>query len=367
MRNPATAQVILRRPTIRRVAGWALLTFSVLAGATWGEQAEPDKPPQHEPPARVSADQLLQLRRQHLIAGSPEPDLVWLRVADQQIMAAWQPATSGSQKGAVLILPAAEQDPVTPIYLRNLHRFLPPHGWATLSLELPGPPTPSIPPRPAPQAGGERDQPQTEPAEPQEENAAEPIDETQVVFTDLAAPLADSSEAVAAEPQKRPALTPEELTAATLAHIQAGIDFLHAEGHYNIVLLGLGQGAAQGLIYLESTKGRGLPEGAPMNAGDRWIRAVALIQPSTTYWPQMPPIHELLGNPETPLLDLFIQDAGVASREAQLRRQRSRALNYENYIQRGLSAPPQDTGREDRVTKTVRGFITRHAEGVEER
>lgn len=369
MRTQALIQVVPHPTILGGIIAWALFTCTFFVSTTWGEQLEPalTPPPQHELPIRVSAEQLRQAQRQHLIAGSPEPDLRWLTVADQRIMAAWQPDISGTQRGAVLILPAAEQDPVTPVYLRNLHRYLPTHGWATLSLELPNPPKQPIPPRTPPPAEIPPEQPQAEPEEPADEAPAEPIDETQVVFNDLAEPLADTPEAEPEDIQKRPKLTPEELTAATLSHIQAGIDFLHEQGHYNIVLLGLGQGAAQGLIYLEQNKGRTLPDGAPPRAGDRWIRAVVLIHPSTTYWPQMPPIHELLGNPDTPLLDLFIKDEGIASREAQLRYQRSRALNYEYYFQRGLSAPPPETGGENRVTKAVRGFITRHAEGVEER
>lgn len=361
MRTQPLIQRILCPYELGRLTIAVLVVYALATGSARGEETEQTlNHPELEPPTRVNAEQLRQLRRRQLIAGSTEPNLVWLTTGGSPVMAAWRPDTSGSPRGAVLILPAAEQDPITPAYVRNLHEYFPTNGWATLSLELPYPLPQPIPLRAPPTAAN------LSPSLTQPLTESTPIDETKVVFNDLAAPLLDPQALEPEEPQRAPALTQEELTAMTMGHIQAGMDFLHGEGHYNVVLLGLGQGAAQGLIYLKQKEGQALPEGAPPSAGEGWVRAVVLIQPHTTYWHQLPAMHELLVNPSIPLLDLYIKDGETASREARLRLQRSRALGYERYIQRGLSAPPPNTGGESWMTKTARGFITRYAEGVEE-
>lgn len=115
---------------------------------------------------------------------------VELKAAGQTFLGLYLPATGPTKQGAVILLPGLGAHPDWPGVIATLRRGLPPHGWATLSIQLPVPA-----PGPAP-------------------------------------------------PNIKALLN------AAPARIQAAIAHLHQLGLRNLILIGHGLGAAMGVDYL---------------------------------------------------------------------------------------------------------------------
>lgn len=71
-----------------------------------------------------------------------------LEAGDEAFLALWLPANAGTAAGIVVIVPGDGESADWPQVVSPLRKKLPNAGWSTLSLTLPDPQAPSLPPRP---------------------------------------------------------------------------------------------------------------------------------------------------------------------------------------------------------------------------
>ena len=318
-----------------------------------------------------SPRQTRRLQQQRLLADLPGPPAaIWLESGGEEFLGFWQSDLSGEPLGAVLMLHAEGQNPRWRGTLLRLHQSLPHHGWATLSVELPALPEPAIPartlpattPTPATQLPGLPDAPNT-PAAPVE------VDETQVVHQDQVTSQGEEATR-SAEPTRTEAASVADVKLKITQRIAAATRYLNQQGQYNLVLLGEGAGAHWALAHLKDAVMPEVPSsGDDKNKAvmDRPIRALILVDIKTPAPLPEPPWTEQLKHPQVPTLDLYTDYGLTARKVATKRRQDSVAAGYETYVQKRL--PPQTgadpTAQETALTKAIRGFLQKHARGVE--
>lgn len=332
-----------------------------------------EDPPTPTPQPSV-AGRLAEQQRQLLYQLNGPPSALWLPVDDQQVLAFWQPDRSGTPLGAVLMLHDWGDSPRHPATLRRLHEYLPLHGWATFSMELPDLPPATIPARanPAPAAVVDEEPLTKEDSETAgEESLAEEAPETADEGTlAMDSPEATEEAPVAREPAEDSAAAPseEEIVKQIHRRIHAATTYLHQQGQYNLILLGEGRSALWVLQHLEQALPP--PEVSSENRKstaviERTFRAVVLVNAETPN-PATPLATELRSS-DIPTLDVFTDFHLDARAAAQSRRQAARQHGYSHYVIRRLPPPSgADSERsETPLTKTVRGFLQKYAQGVE--
>ncbi len=315
---------------------------------------------------RSTATARLQQDQQTLLANATiAPKSLWLKT-QTEFLAFWQADLSGSPKGALLLLPDTDHNPVWPETLLNLHEYLPQYGWATLSIDLLTPPPPVVPPRTTPVAPIPKAPADTEEASdpPPAEEPDKVVDETQVVHQE-----ADPNSAEA-PPAKSEAMDPEATLKENQQRIQQGITYLQSQGQYNIVLLGFGRGGYQALQFLHTQK---LPtpkvaEGQnPRKKAivDRAIRALVTVDLHNHYPQATESADNLMHMPEIPYMDISTEIGLGAQEELHQRKLTSRLRQYELYRQRQLTPAKGIVydKKETELTRTVRGFLQRYASG----
>ena len=323
---------------------------------------------------RAPTKERLQKEAKQLLSDiEPPPSPVWIPVEGEQILGFWQEDLSGNPVGALLMLHADGHSARWPATLLNLHQQLPIHGWSTLSISLPSPAPSEIPERSqpaqtAPEVNQKPDDSELtqESAESSPAEGAAPVDETQVVYEDV--PDTAGTDEVADTPREQ-APTPEEIERKARVTIQAALDYLQQQNQFNIALLGEGLGGARALEFIGQAKIDAPP--AQTNNGiskravvDRPIRALVLLDVNLSGNKTLP---DLLLYPEVPTLDLISSVQFDARNRLQKRKQVSRKKQYKVYSARRILPQTQipDAQTETDITKTIRGFLTQRAEGVE--
>ncbi len=331
-------------------------------------------------------ERLSQQQKELLAALSTAPAPTWINVGNQKVLGFWQAELSGQPLGALLLLHDEDKLPLSP-YIMNLHQHLPLEGWATLSIELPNPLPEPIPnrvqaaPLPKPAASPEQDAKKTENNAPEPEDMEKP-DETKVVFKDDTVETTTTT-TTTTEPMKQTQdpptapvikLSAEDIQKQTMASIQAGMDYLQQQGQYNIVILGEGLGALRALQYTQVEPGSPAPklEKKENNTTttaiiERSIRALILLNINNTYAGAKNLTLELLTNKETPTLDIYTKPSSQNRQEAKARKSWARKNKLLTYRQKRLTPPrvSPSTDSETRLTKTIRGFLSRFAKGKE--
>ena len=250
-----------------------------------------------------------------------QESLVWLEAGGEKFIGLWEPDTSGSPLGAVLMLHGEGQTADWPNSLNSLRLNLTDHGWATLSISLPNTAPANIPAR-----------------------SSEANTDVQTSKTGNAS-------------RTKNTVNPR---------IDAATKFLNTKGQYNIVLLGQGSGAFRAASYLapdSQTK---------KTAAQRSARALVMINARNISTESSTPLTDLLINRQLPVLDIFYGDHFLDEPEAAARlkaAKKNRLLYYQQYK---MMAPTNlydidstDDRSENRLTRRVRGFLNKHAKGVE--
>lgn len=323
------------------------------------------------------AERLAERHRQLLHDLKGPPTALWLPVDDRQVLAFWQPDRSGKPLGAVLMLHDRGENPRRAATLRRLHEYLPTHGWATFSVELPDLPGAAVPPRPNPPAPAAtpnqpaaENSPSTE-APPSTGNPAEnaSVDEKEVVHQETE-PEASVEATDNSSPTPAPTPSREEVVEHIHRRITAATAYLHQQGQYNLVLLGEGSSAHWVLQHLDKAVPPPPVESADKKSKgiiDRAFRAVILVNPRTPEAAELVPLDEVLRHPEIPTFDVFTDFHLDTLAAAQNRRQAAKQQGYEHYVVRRL--PPANGANPESVetalTKAVRGFLQKYAQGVE--
>lgn len=324
---------------------------------------EPQGAVQPDAPAKSSTTndktRLAQQRRRLLAELKGPPEAVWIEVDGEKLLAFWHPDQSGKPLGALVLLHAPGQNPRWADLLLRLHEYLPLHGWATLSIELPELPGHAIPDR--------------KPLVPASNTAPEPqatqtaaVDESQVVHQEADEP------ATATETPANPVPTPVDSIAEVRAGIQrritAATQYLHQQGQYNLVLLGEGAGAFWALEHLEQAVAPAAPtstDATRKGIVERAIRALIMVDLQIPEPLVAKTSGGLLRHPQVPTLDLYTDWSPAARDAAAGRKQEAVKAAYETYIQKRLppAAGVLDSKRETTLTKTLRGFLQQHAQG----
>jgi hypothetical protein len=326
------------------------------------EISSPEPEPAKKTPNKPVPMRLAEEQRQLLSQLPGPPSSLWLPVGDEQVLAFWQPDRSGKPLGAVLMLHDKGENPRRAATLRRLHEYLPLYGWATFSMELPDLPEPAVPPRPEPP-------PPVQPVQSDVEASNDEEVATEASET-MTAPEVVPEAVPEPEPPPQPQMTREE----TLEHIQlrilAATAFLHQQGQLNLVLLGEGRSALWALQHLDKAVPPTPVESSDKKSKaviDRAIRAVILLNPQSSTDIGLDPLTEWLRHPEVPTFDVFTDldlDTLAAARQ---RQQKAKQKGYETYGQRRLPPPNEANpeASETLLTKAIRGFLQKHARGVE--
>lgn len=316
---------------------------------------------------------------------------VWLDVNGQSLLAIWHPETSGTPKGAALLLPNQSSTPNGPQPITNLQEYLNNNGWATLALALPAP-NPILPPPvtpiialaapPAkdplnnmPTANGNL--PKEEPPTTNEKNvvhkdAEEQTNEAAKATPDAVKNNADTStpDATAESPTSAPLPAVEPIA---LASITAGLQHMQNLGQFNNVIIAEGLSAARTLYFLESiAKGEVSLNAAPAETiQNHPLRAVILIN-AEHQLAEIPAFDALkiINTLPISVFDVYYLSSrqsasGTLLKLAKQRKQAAQTGSPPIYISRQILPAATGLKGETRLTRVIRGFLHQHAEGVE--
>ncbi len=275
--------------------------------------------------------------------------LVMLEAGGNTFSAIWQPDTSSNTLGAVLIFHGSGQNINWPESIAELSKALSLHGWASLSISLPERVKTAPPQRPTP---------------------------TPSPATDSTAANANSTSEPPEEPKPK-IKTEQDVEREVRARAKAGMDYLNSQGQYNIVFAGEGLGAARAARYLDTLSKGFNKQGVARTMGNaktqavisRPVRALIIINARNHIIPDMREQNSLmdwLNDPGLPILDVYAPTHHLDQLESEQREKQAQKKRMEKYFQVQLNKPDlEESSGETMLSKRVRGFLNKHAKGVE--
>ena len=338
------------------VGGSPLFPYHALAQNS-APQEQATTPPSPQPKAITRAQIDLEKTRQALYAaGLPKEALVTLQTPLTAFVGLWEAAKGATPTGAILLLHGEGHTPDWPQTIQPLRTYLPERGWSTLSLSL-----------------------------PDQDIAVAP--QRQPTKFALNIPQPGATALSTSSPTSDPSLTPSPTSAASIPgpsatprpnheldaqqRIAAGFQFLHEKGQFNIIIAGEGLGALRAAKYSFIALGGKVDnnlayQALPANLNQRPIRAIVLINARNRFSIEEPSISEFMDFADVPVLDIYTRSHHLAEIEAKQRRNAARKYNLGNYYQVAINiADAEAFAQENQLTKRVRGFLNKHAKGVE--
>lgn len=313
---------------ISRIASWFFVITMLTTHSSFAieqENANAEPAPENEAGSQnqVAADKAVaqgsaieraaKQRIEHLRAQYPPEQIRQLEAEGEQFTALWRKDRSGAALGAVLLVPAVGQTANWPNTIDVLRNELSVNGWSTLSIDL------KIP--------------------HWKHKSSKSGTET------------------------------ETLDTHNLARISAAIEFLHSEGQYNIVLAGYGESAERILNYSGESGATGMRKTVPSSTSakrKRPVRALILISAIGRGETKLSPMIETYPHKDMPFLDITFGAHYLDTFDADARKSAARANGIKAYIQFKTVEPNSMVfSAENRLSRRVRGFLNRHAKGVE--
>lgn len=302
--------------------------------------AAPPEPPLY--PDRESRDM-------HLLAAVvPEDQKIWISQDGEPVLALYQAALSPKAVGAVLIVEDQDLHARWPGRLNALRLSLPEQGWSSLWVGLPPPavapaPAREVPPLPAAQTPTDADD-----AEPPADAGARP--ETEEVFDDSTGEVAPVAALQAERPADEPGAAPTRPAAERAdERLVKALELLRDKGQFNLVLLAEGAGAVRAARLMAALKYDG-------------FRALVLLDARHRAGDEPGDVLKMLEMMDVPVLDLTSGQHPDDASELRLRRQQAARAGLALY--QPFALPAQEPGHA-RLVKRVRGFLDKHAQGVE--
>lgn len=299
-----------------------------------------------EPPLYKSRSE----RNNQLLATAAAEEARWLDTPGEPALALFRPIETRTNKGALLILHAAEIPSDWPPALENVRRALPQHGWATFALALPPLSTPAVPDREL----------QTNPTEPavSEDPAAEP-DAIPVDPAEPAEPAepADPVEPAAAEPPPSETIDEPLPTRAEIiaSRLEAALAWLTQEQQAPVFLLIDNSSVIDSLTYLQTLDENPI-------AGMILVNLQAQEQLATT---ELEAIFTAIA---PPTLDVFFQ-SGHGQVSATRKNHRAVALRNKMPVYQQLHLPPQRPATVDDKksfwVERLRGFMEQQTDELQ--
>lgn len=263
-----------------------------------------------------------------------DQDIEWLEANGEKFLALWQPDKTGKPFGAVLILHGEGQSVDEPYEINAIRNNLSYHGWATLSINLPPVAQSTIPPRPTATPGNNSTK------------AKQPAAKMSTV------PMHASSK-----------ISPENESDSRIA---SAIDFLKAQGQYNIVIVGHGLGATRTMKFIDDLSSSQNAPGMSSGKIQRPIRAVVLVSARNQIPLSNKTLNHFFNDPNLPILDLYYGNHFLDDVETRQRAKAARAKGILHYYQLKVLRPTgANEASENRLTRRIRGFLNKHAKGVE--
>ncbi len=297
----------------------------VAADPTPDKDAKPAEAPVERAalPSRTEEDTLA-LERQ-----VPQVEQQQLQAGDEAFLALWKPANVDEPKGAVIIVPGADESADWPTAVAPLRRKLPDVGWSSLSLSMPDAHNDGIFARAvdAPAAAGDGDK-----AKDAAAKAPDP------------AATAEAEAAAAAEQATAQAEIAKANAEKIFARIDSAVAFAQQNKARSIVLLGHGKGAYWAARYMSER---------PSPAVQRLVMVTAVDTGKET-----PSLMELLPTLKVPTADFVNKDRPVPRQQAQDRLDASKRSKNARFTQVVLSAIPGNPAMEqDQLFRRVRGWL----------
>ncbi len=309
--------------------------------------------PSHRvPPPDTQADTIAAVA-----ADANAGQIVWLNDNKGKFLALFERDRSGDPQGAILILHAEGQHLNLNQSTQSLRLALPEWGWATLTIELPDPLLPSVPPRPKPEEIQAEKTPPNDEASPSNEDAADPS--TNTAAASAPAPAEQTTEEA---PRPEPA-DPEPIAQARL---KAAVNYLHEQGQFNLAMIAIGVNAARGAYFMKQISPA---KAEPSDPREKTFQTLVIINPrhqlpthQSTINPELP---ESLADPSTPILDIYedTQINEILAKQRLDQAKRKKITAYRQIALADLDSP--DSTSHDRLIRSIRGFLRRHMRGME--
>lgn len=295
---------------------------------TVSTEAVPSEPPIRVEPAPVSVEQAQGLQNQ-LSADEQQQ----LKAGDESFLALWLPANAGTASGIVVIVPGDGESADWPQVVSPLRHKLPNAGWSTLSLTLPDPQAPSLPPRP-----------EAAPAAPASDATGEapaaPADNS----SETAPAEAAAAEPAPASPTVEPATTPVSHQQRVFDRIDAAVVAARQEKPARLILLGHGSGAYWAAQYLSEKK----PDD---------IQNLLLVsaEPPKSFTGNA---EELLAGLKLATGDFYYKDQPQDRQAALKRMQAGKRQQHPAYVQVAMKALPGNPEIEsEQLFRRIRGWL----------
>lgn len=274
-------------------------------------------------PSRTEEDTLA-LERQ-----VPQAEQQQLQAGDETFLALWKPANVDEPKGAVIIVPGADESADWPTAVAPLRRKLPDVGWSSLSLSMPDAHNDGVFARAA--------------DAPAAANAGDKPKDAAVKAPDPAA-TAEAEAAAAAEQAAAQAEIAKASAEKIFTRIDSAVAFAQQNKARSIVLLGHGSGAYWAARYMSER---------PSPAVQRLVMVTAVDTGKQT-----PSLMELLPTLKVPTADFVNKDRPVPRQQAQDRLDASKRSKNARFTQVALSAIPGNPAMEqEQLFRRVRGWL----------
>lgn len=302
-------------------------------------------PPRTEPSPDLS-------RLQELVKGnSPETEIIWLESSEDRTIALYHPQSIPEALGGIIIFPSEGTHADWPDYAHPLRLHLSDHGWQTLSVQLPTPPSLQPPKRTLPVLQLLSDNHNTGETEGDtkgdatEESTPETATETPPVATEPT----PEAQPQATETDQTPKLPyAERIQLLADSALQA----LTQRGAERIVVIGVGSGAVWASQFVKDQQDN--------------IDSLGLIiiDPADPTIEVAPVLANLIPELNVPIVDIYqglpaSTSAFKAEPKQRLRWARRNKLGH--YMQRRLSPRYADWEKQERwLSQQVDGLIRRH-------
>lgn len=336
------AKWLIRMKTLYHAFFVLILLSSQVGGAAFAEEGGQDTPEalsNQEDTSNNNATEAAQTktktrpnpeaeRIRALKAEYPDKELRKLNAQQGEFTALWRQDRSGKAFGALLIVPTDGQTANWPNTIDVIRTDLPKNGWSTLSIDI---------------------EPLSPPVVPARDTSATDIsiESKTSLQTNIATKKADPN----------------------MGRIEAAIGFLHNQGQYNIIMIGYGQSAKRVLEYANDSEAAGMKKTIRAKQGkstQRPIRAIVLLNPQQMEAQPIAPLIDSFSYKDMPILDLVIGTHYLDTLDAETRKQVAKDSGYSNYFQLKVLEPSTVVfGQENRLSRRIRGFLNKHAKGVE--
>lgn len=258
----------------------------------------------------------------------PKAEQEQLQAGGESFLALWKPANTDDAKGAVIIVPGANESADWPDAVGPLRRKFPDNGWASLSLSLPDVYNDGVFARAA--------------DAPDADNKAA-ADKDKAKAPDPAV-TAEAEAAAAAEQAAAQAEIAKANAEKIFARIDSAVAFAQQNKARSIVLLGHGTGAYWAARYLSER---------PSPAVQKLVMVTAVDTGKET-----PLLVDVLPTLKVATADFVNKDKTVPRQQAQDRLDASKRVKNSRFTQVTLSSIPGNSAMEqDQLYRRVRGWL----------